>query len=166
MRWRQWLNAPVLWLLRSPLHRVVSRSILAIQIRGRVTGRIYTVPVNYIRHGFTLVVLSPRERTWWRNLRSPAPVTLWERGRQFQATAEASTDPDEVARWLLMVLRRSPMYQRSLGVMLDKYGKPRQQAQLDRTASRYAVIRIWLPTFAHKIPTTEVEREAVGGRSQ
>ena len=68
MHLRWWYNAPLLWLLRSPLHALLSRLVLGVRVRGRVTGRVYTLPVNYLQNGFTLSILSPRRRTWWRNL--------------------------------------------------------------------------------------------------
>lgn len=166
MRWRQWFNAPLLWLLRSPLHGLVSRSVLAISVRGRISGHMYTLPVNYLQNGFTLLILSPRDRTWWRNLHPKASVTLWLRGQQIHAIAQAFTDPAEVARGLLIILRRSPLYQRRLGVVLDEHGDPRQKVQLVRAASHYALIRIRLSAFGDAAAVTADSSvdEYVGGR--
>lgn len=167
MRWRRWFNAPLLWLLRSPLHSLVSRSTLAISVRGRVSGHTYTLPVNYLQNGFALLILSPRDRTWWRNLRPKAPVTLWLRGQRLQAIAQATTDPAEVARGLLVILQRSPMYQRRFGVALDGRGDPRQKALLVRAASHYALIRIRLSPSADDAATVTADSstdEYIGGR--
>jgi hypothetical protein len=166
MHWRRWINAPLLWLLRSPLHILVSRSTLAISVRGRISGHTYTLPVNYLQNGFTLLILSPRDRTWWRNLRPKAPVTLWLRGQRLQVIAQAITDPADVAKGLLVILRRSPMYQRRLGVALDGRGDPRQKVLLVRVASHYALIRIRLSAIADAAAVTvdSSADEYIGGR--
>lgn len=42
-------NPVVTWLLRSSLHGILSGSTLLITVTGRKSGRIYTIPVNYVR---------------------------------------------------------------------------------------------------------------------
>ena len=164
MCWGRWYNTPLLWLLRSPFHVLLSRFALGIRVRGRVTGRMYTLPVNYLQNGYTLLILSPRSRTWWRNLQPKAPVTLWLRGNRLQATAQALTDPEDVTKGLLVFLRRSPRYQWSLGVPLDEHGDPRQHAQLARAASRYTLIRIPLSTALQAVGMAHATEESSGGR--
>ena len=163
MRFRWWYNAPMLWLLRSPLHRLVSRSTLALSVRGRTSGREYTFPVTYLQNGFTLLILSPRERTWWRNLQAGALVTLWLRGRPIHTWAQAFTDPTEVMKGLLVILRRSPMRQRALGIRLDQHGDPRQKVQLVRAAGQYTLIRIALPSPSGARPVKASISESTGG---
>ena len=163
MRFRWWYNIPMLWLLCSPIHRLVSHSTLALSIRGRTSGRTYTFPVNYLQHGFMLLVLSPRDRTWWRNLQTGALVTLWLRGQPIHTWAQASTDPTEVMKGLLVILRRSPMRQRALGIRLNQHGDPRQKVQLIRAAGRYTLIRIALPSPADARPVEASVGESSGG---
>ncbi len=69
-------NSFVSLLLRSPLHGFVSGNTMLVSVTGRKTGRVVTIPVNYVQEGDILWVLSYRERTWWRNLLTGAPVTL------------------------------------------------------------------------------------------
>lgn len=164
MHLRWWYNAPLLWLLRSPLHALLSRLVLGVRVRGRVTGRVYTLPVNYLQNGFILLILSPRSRTWWRNLQPKAPVTLWLRGHRLQAIAQALTEPEDVIKGLLVFLRRSPRYQRTLGVRLDSHGDARQEAQLARAASQYALIRICLSTAPQASGMAHAAEEYTGGR--
>jgi hypothetical protein len=163
MHWGRWYNTPLLWLLRSPLHVLLSRFALGIRVRGRVTGGMYTLPVNYLQNGFTLLILSPRTSTWWRNLQPKAPVTIWLRGYCLKVTAQALTDPEDVIKGLLIFLRRSPRYQWSLGVPLDGHGDPRQKEQLVRAASHYALIRIPLSTASQAVGMAPAE-EYSGGR--
>src|SRR5262245_25017771 len=62
------------WLLRSPLHGLLSSQVMLITVTGSVTGTRYTFPVNYVRDSGDLVVSSRVDRRWWRNLRGGAPV--------------------------------------------------------------------------------------------
>ena len=44
-----WFNPMITWLLRSPLHGLVSKSIMLITYKGRKSSKEYTTPVNYLR---------------------------------------------------------------------------------------------------------------------
>ncbi|MBK6434209.1 nitroreductase/quinone reductase family protein [Candidatus Amarolinea dominans] len=61
-------NSFIAWLLRSPLNSLLSSNTLLITMTGRKTGLLITTPVNYVRDGDRLWVISSRDRTWWRNL--------------------------------------------------------------------------------------------------
>jgi deazaflavin-dependent oxidoreductase (nitroreductase family) len=77
-------------LMRSPLHRMLSGSVLLIAYSGRRSGRRYTLPVMYASAGDDLVVVAgDRERkTWWRNFTSdPQPVSVTLHGRRSAYTA-------------------------------------------------------------------------------
>jgi deazaflavin-dependent oxidoreductase (nitroreductase family) len=69
-------------LLRSPLHGLLGTKFMLVSVTGRKTGRTYTTPVNYVRQGDTLTVISRRGRTWWRNHSKPAPVLVRLRGKR------------------------------------------------------------------------------------
>ena len=72
------------WILRSPLHGMLSNGMMLITITGRKTGKKYTTPVGYYMEGETMWVITSRERTWWKNLQGGAKVDLllklWKRG--------------------------------------------------------------------------------------
>lgn len=55
-------------ILRSPLHGLVSENVILITFTGRKSGKTYTTPVNYVRDGEALIILSHDDRTWWKNL--------------------------------------------------------------------------------------------------
>lgn len=59
-----WYNSIMKWILRSPLHGLINKSIMLITYTGRKSGKVYTIPVNYVRHGGLLSVTSYRHRTW------------------------------------------------------------------------------------------------------
>ena len=78
-------NRLMVWLLRSPLHGLVSASVLALQIVGLRTGRVYNIPVNYVKiDGYgerRYLITSQRDRTWWRNLRERVEIQILLRGQ-------------------------------------------------------------------------------------
>ena len=75
-------NPFVSFLLQSPLHGLLGARFTLLTVTGRKSGRTYTTPVNYVRDGDVLTVISRRGRTWWRNLSGPAPVTVRLKGER------------------------------------------------------------------------------------
>ena len=75
-------NLFVSLLLQSPLHGLLGAKFMLITVTGRSTGRTYTTPVNYVREGDSITVISRRGRTWWRNLADPAPVFVRIKGKR------------------------------------------------------------------------------------
>jgi deazaflavin-dependent oxidoreductase (nitroreductase family) len=82
-------NGLVLAVLRSPAHWLLSGMAIELRYVGRRTAREYVLPVQYARSGEQLVVKpqAVRRSTWWRNFRTPAPVTVRLAGRIRTGTA-------------------------------------------------------------------------------
>ena len=105
---RQWLrrarkrlklpqgNAIVLAVLRSRAHRLLSASAIELRYTGRRSGRQYVLPVQYAGAGDELVVWPQhwQHSTWWRNFRTPQPVTVRLAGRLHEGTARV-VDPGD-----------------------------------------------------------------------
>jgi deazaflavin-dependent oxidoreductase (nitroreductase family) len=119
-----WYNPIMAFLLRSPLHGIVSANLMLLTYTGRRSGRTYTLPVSYYQGGSVLTTTSFRDRTWWRNLRGGAPVTLRLRGRDVKGTSQVIEDDEEVAEALDALFRRAPQIARYYGVSLDPDGRP------------------------------------------
>jgi len=140
MNWQKFYNPIVLSLLHSPLHRLLDGQTLAITVTGRRSGRAYTIPVSYLRDGENLLVISEKDRTWWKNLRSGAPVTVFLHGYRLQARGEAFVDLDRVSKLLLVIMQHAPAYQRLLHVKLDASGHPEDAEALKHLAQEHVVI--------------------------
>ena len=136
MRLGNWFTTQ---LLRSPLHGLLSKSFMLISVTGRKTGKTHTTPVNFLRDGDNLLVVSLRSRTWWRNLRGGAPVTLLLRGARTSATATAIEDDAGVAQQLAAYLQSAPNTARYFGVRLDAQGQPMAQDVANAARSRVIV---------------------------
>ena len=133
-------NSFISFLLRSPLHRMMSGSTMLITVTGRKSGRPITTPVNYYQEGETLWVISNRERTWWRNLKGGAPVKLRLRGQEVDGFGEAVLVESEVAAQIGEYVRHLPISARSLGVHMQA-GQP-DPADLSRLAQERVMVRI------------------------
>jgi deazaflavin-dependent oxidoreductase (nitroreductase family) len=134
-------NDLVVWLLRSPLHGLVSKSILLIGVKGRKSGKTISVPVNYIRDGNTLWVTSQRPRKWWRNLTDGAAVNVRLAGRDLKGMGRAITDVAEVGDGLLSYFRLAPRYAKYFSVKIDAAGQPDAQDCI-RAARERVLVRI------------------------
>lgn len=101
------VNPAMKALLRSPLHRLVSRHLMLLTFRGRKTGKTYDVVVG--RHevdGKLIVPLGTTGRRWRLNFRDGAPVEVTMEGRHRQGRGELVEDPEEVARIHRLLLDR------------------------------------------------------------
>lgn len=128
-------------LLRSPFHGLVDGNLMLISVLGRRSGQAYTTPVNYVREGDHLTVISLRERTWWRNVRRGAPVTLHLQGRPRGGYATVAEDETTVAQLLGGILALQPRYARFLRVALQPDATP-EPGDLARAARSRVVVSI------------------------
>lgn len=136
-----WYNSMMTWLLRSPLHSMLSESFMLISVKGRKSGRVIRTPVNYVREGNRLWVTSQRNRTWWRNLRGGAPVHVLVQGQELQGRGDAMVDQPSVAAGLATYLRLKPQNAKYFHVALDASGQP-VPADCERAAQERVAIRI------------------------
>ena len=137
-------NAIVRWLLRSPLHGLLSKSTMLITVSGRRSGKLYTVPVNYVREGGTLTVSSLRDRTWWKNVRGGATVAVRVQGQGLTGTADVLEDDEAVAAGLLDLLRANPRYASYYKVTLTPDGQPTNPEQIARLTQDRVIVRVRL----------------------
>jgi deazaflavin-dependent oxidoreductase (nitroreductase family) len=139
-----WFNPIMTWLLRSPLHGLISGNTMLMTYQGRKSGKTYTTPVNYLRmqdsEGQYLLTTSKRDRTWWRNLRGGASVTLRLRGKDLRARAEAIEDEPAVAGELGAFFKQAPKMAKYFDVRLNADETPVQE-DLVKAAQARVVVR-------------------------
>ena len=125
-------------ILRSPLHALLSRNTLLITFKGRRSGKQYTTPVNYALVGDHIFVTSMKDRTWWRNLRGGAQVTLRLQGKKVSGWGEVIED---VGSSLMAYLRASPNFARYFEVEVDSEGHL-VEADVARAARPRVMVKI------------------------
>ena len=132
-------NDFVKFFLRTPLHVFMGKTML-ITVTGCKTGKKYTTPVGYFRSNGNLWILSGRDRTWWRNVRDGAEVSLRLHGRDVTGFAEAVLDEETVAKQVLEYVRQIPMSAKGLGVRVEN-GQPNPE-DAARLAKERLFVRI------------------------
>lgn len=142
---QDWYNPFVRFLLRSPLHGVMSGSTMLVTYTGRKSGRQYTLPVGYLRQDDTLTTISSRSRIWWRNLRDGSKIELFLKGKHLEAAGEVIEDPGMVAQGLRDYLLQAPQFGRFFNIALDEEGKPNKH-DLEREAEQLVLIKMHLPS--------------------
>lgn len=136
----RFVNPFVRLLLRSPLHPLVSSSLVLLTYTGRRTGRRYSLPVMYARDGERLVLVAsqPERKRWWRNLRGGAPVEVRVRGRDRRGEARVVLERPEIEQGLARYLARFPRAAKALQIPLTADGRPSPEAL--RAAAEVAVV--------------------------
>jgi hypothetical protein len=118
-----WYNKWIGWILKSPLHHLVSRNMVLLSYTGRRSGKTYETPVNYVRLGNCLLITSQRQRTWWRNFMDGVPLRVWMDGKAINAHASVLIDPADVALNLGLYLAATPKLAKYYQVRLEPHGQ-------------------------------------------
>ncbi len=120
------VNKTMKFVLRSPMHGVVSKSVLLITFTGRKSGKTYTTPVSYSQSDGKVTIFT--HANWWKNMRRSAPVTLRLRGRDVRGLAEpVAEDKQAIAAGLMTHLRNVPSDARYYEVTFDEQKNPRTE---------------------------------------
>ena len=130
--------------LRSPLHGICDKALLLLTYRGMRSGQFYTLPVEYAEDGADLFVVvgTPNEKVWWRNLRDGQMVTLLLRGASTQRYARVvSDDHAMLLRGLSAYLTRFPAAAAHEGITRHPDGTFDRDS-LERSATQAVVIRL------------------------
>jgi len=137
-----YVNQAMKFVLRSPVHGMVSKTVLLITFTGRKSGKSYTTPVSYSQTDDQVTIFTHAD--WWKNLRSGVPVTLRIRGRELQGIAEpVAEDKRAVAAGLIEHLRKVPSDARYYDVTFDGHKNPRAD-EVEQAVQTVVMIRIRL----------------------
>jgi deazaflavin-dependent oxidoreductase (nitroreductase family) len=135
-------NALLRVLLRSPLHGMLSNSVLLLSFNGRKSGKAYTFPVGYARDGDTLQLVSNHD--WWKNLRDNALVTVWLQGQKRNGVANASRGDEEAfAKAFAPLAQKSSQLIKLYDIHVDSNGQLVPES-VRQAAHKSALIRIRL----------------------
>ena len=130
------------WVLRSPLHGMLSNGMMLITITGRKTGKTYTTPVGYYMEDGTMWVITSRERTWWRNLQGGAKVDLLLKRKPVKGFADVELDERSVEAGIVEYLRHIPQAAKPMKIRVEN-GRPDPQ-DIANTAKDRLFVKIKL----------------------
>jgi deazaflavin-dependent oxidoreductase (nitroreductase family) len=137
-----WLNKMMTFILRSPLHHLVSKTTMLITFTGRKSGKRYTTPVSYVRENNAVTLFTHGK--WWKNLIGGQSVTVRIQGQDLPGKAVPTVNDkeaiaDNLYDFLQKVRRDAPYY----GVTFDENGLP-QRDEIARDVERVAMVKITL----------------------
>ena len=97
----RFVNPVVALILGSPIHRILSGSVMLLAYVGLKSSHQYMTPVQYARDGNIIYVVpsKPDGKTWWRNLREPARVEVTVGSDTIDGTAEIVTPRSNPKRY-------------------------------------------------------------------
>jgi F420H(2)-dependent quinone reductase len=136
------INPALRALLRSPFHRPLSTHLLLISVRGRKTGRVYSVPVG--RHESDGMFLVSADGHWRHNLRGGAHVMLTVDGCERAAYAELEEDADEVAAIFRTLLHRYGRISTAVLGLRINIGRPPTVDEIKPAVAGRAIARVRL----------------------
>ena len=135
-------NDFVKFFLRTPLYPLMGNTIV-ITVTGSKTGRKYSTPVGFYHEGDCVWVLTSRDRTWWRNVKKGADVSLLMHGKNMEAYARAELDEKTVEARLLEYIQHVPIAARSLGIRMEN--KIPNTDDVARVAKDRLFVKVELP---------------------
>jgi deazaflavin-dependent oxidoreductase (nitroreductase family) len=136
------VNHAMKFVLRSPMHGMVSKNILLITFTGCKSGKAYTTPVCYSQEGDQVYIFTHAK--WWKNLCNCTSVTLRLRGREIQGVPEPVVeDKGAIAARLIAHLRRVPSDARYYDVTFDEHSNPRAE-EVEKAVQTVVMIRVSL----------------------
>jgi deazaflavin-dependent oxidoreductase (nitroreductase family) len=139
---KPWVNRVMSVMLRTPgLRAGLGRTFLLLTVTGAKTGRKYTTPVQYVRDGDRLLVMSQRHRRWWRNIAATPEVEVVLAGRTIDTTAHLA---DDTRAAIATCLRLVPRVAKFYGIAIDEHGDP-DPSGVEQLADASVVIVIDLP---------------------
>lgn len=99
------VNPLLMAVLRSPLHGLMSGSLMILRFTGRKSGKRYSIPVGYLERGRQLFVFS--HSAWANNFRQPATVSLRLRGSEIAGAARVIEDRSRVPEIVGMFIAKN-----------------------------------------------------------
>jgi hypothetical protein len=136
-------NPLMMSVLRSSTHSLMSKTTAVLTLTGKKTGKEYSLPVNYQRKENIVLITSLRDRTWWKNLRGGAKVSLLLAGVDYEGDGEVFESPSEVETCLGEYLQLNPSYPRYFGVGVDEEGNFYHE-DLAKAAENRVMVRVSL----------------------
>jgi hypothetical protein len=136
------LNPAIVRLLQSPLHALASRRLLVLRYRGKRSGKTFAIPLAYVTHE-GLAYCVTRNALWWKSAVSAPSVTIWLRGEQQTAVAEAAASEDASTRAVFYKFLKANRGTASLlyNVRVHASGEP-DATDVDREIHNSHIIRL------------------------
>ena len=129
------------FVLKSPIHWLVSFQLMLLVVIGRKTGRQFEIPVSFAKLDGVYVALTLKANQWWRNLRG-GTCTAVIRGERVACTIDIIDDDiSSIEQNLRALINHNPLDAPFAGVRLNWRLKPNED-DLRTAAQRHVVLRL------------------------
>ena len=136
-------NDLIIFLLHSPLHRLISNQLLLLTYTGRKSGKQVSVPLGYVRQGNTILLLT--DHAWYKNVQTNPQVSLRIQGKTYTGSAEVIADDKAIVEQeMIFFVKQRPGGARAYGVKMLPSGEPDLET-VKQAVRRFTAIRISLP---------------------
>jgi len=115
-------NAFMKAILLSPFHALMGDAFAVVTVTGRKTGRRISTPVNVTLQDGEYLVISLRNRTWWRNLLDGRAGELHHHGKTFPVAARILDQAPKVLPVLKRFFEAHPGRENYFGIRTDPEG--------------------------------------------
>jgi len=141
--WRVISQLNKLMLSRYGPRSKASSRVLILTTIGRNSGQPRSIPLQFEEVEGVYYVASARgiQSDWYRNLVACSKVDVQVGGKRFSTLAELLTDPNHIADFLELRMKRHPHF---MGIMLRLEGLPRKYSRtdLEKFAKRLAIVAL------------------------
>jgi deazaflavin-dependent oxidoreductase (nitroreductase family) len=128
-------------LLHSPLHGLLSQTMLVLTYTGRKSGKRYQVPLGYRRDGDRITLVAGN--SWWVNVRDGAAVTLRLAGAEVRGFAIPVQEKRQAAEALMAFIEKMPSLARMYDVTLTQDRRP-DRASVEAAVNTLVVVLVTL----------------------
>lgn len=117
------VNRIVRGVLRVPiLSRLAGQGLVTLYVVGRKSGKLYTIPMAYLRHEGALLLGSGF--AWGKNLRTGDTLEIRHLGKRRQADVRVLTDEAAVVEHYAIIARRNPGFAKLNKITVARDGTP------------------------------------------
>ena len=123
----KFVNPLMRMILRSPLQSWFGQGLLLLTYHGRMSGKEYSLPVQYVQDGPKLYIVPgmAEQKTWWRNMQGGLPVQVTLQGTTLPGRAvllKQESEQEAIAGGLALYLQRFPSLAKTYRVRVGADG--------------------------------------------
>lgn len=137
------IKLPPQFFYKVGLGPIIGRYVLLLTTTGRKTGKLRTTPLQYEELEGVFCVASARgeKSDWFKNIAANSRVVVQVKSQRFEGLAEISNDPESIADFLEIRLKRHPVMVKAIMRSAGLHRRP-ARAELMAYAENRAMVTI------------------------
>ena len=142
MIWRLFINPITIFILKSPLHYLLSHFFIVLHVEGKKTRKKYFIPVSFFEHKKGLLsCVTDKPNIWWRNLTDVEEIKILFKGKEVCSKINIEADDFEYIFPKLNALFTHSRIDGFFGQVGYKNGKPIKE-DAEGAAKRMVLIEL------------------------